>query len=79
MTSVREDACALMEGRSMSNRTKKPVNRGRVSALCAKGGSVSARWERWVLLDPAFTDSCDSFESGDYRKAMMSLGLEKDL
>jgi hypothetical protein len=67
-----------MEGLRMSNRAKKPVNRGRVSARCAKGGSITARWENWVFLDPAFPDSRDSFESDDYRNAVMSIGLEKD-
>jgi hypothetical protein len=62
----------------MSNRAKNPRNRGRVSAQCAKGGSITARWERWVLLDPAFPDSSDGFQREEYRKAATSLGLEKD-
>ncbi len=62
----------------MSNRAKKPRNRGRVSAQCAKGGSITARWESWVFLDPAFTDSEDTFEGADYRKAATSLRLERD-
>jgi hypothetical protein len=68
-----------MEGIDMPNRAKKPLNRGRVSARCAKGGSITARWESWVFLDPAYTDSCDSFESDKFRKALVSIGLEKDL
>lgn len=62
----------------MPNRAKKPRNRGRLSAQCAKGGSITARWESWVFLDPAFADSGDALERDDYRKASISIGLEKD-